>query len=29
MVRKSELATKPNLIEQISMYFSDNYTNFD
>lgn len=29
MVRKSELAIKQNLIEQISMYFSDNYTNFD
>lgn len=29
MVRKSEPATKPNLIEQINMYFSDNYTNFD
>ena len=29
MVRKLELAARPDLIEQISMYFSDNYTNFD
>lgn len=29
MVRKTELNTYPNLIEQISAYFSDNYTDFD
>jgi len=29
MVRKSELDKHPNLIQQISTYFSDNYSNFD
>ena len=29
MVRKSELEKNPNLITEISTYFSDNYTNFD
>lgn len=29
MVRKSELYKKPDLIDEISMYFSDNYNDFD
>ena len=29
MVRKTELEKNPQLMEQISVYFSDNYTNFD
>lgn len=29
MVRRTELEKNPHIIEQISIYFSDNYTNFD
>lgn len=29
LVRRSIIEKNPNLIKEISMYFSDNYTNFD
>lgn len=29
LVRKSTIEQNPNLIKEISTYFSDNYTNFD
>lgn len=29
LIRKSTIENNPNIIEEISTYFSDNYTNFD